>query len=569
MIQIRDLEMGFGLKTLYKGVNLFIDKRDRIGLTGPNGSGKSTLLKLIKGLIQPEEGKIEIKKGLKIAYLPQSGVILNNRTVLDETLSVFKPLFEEEEHIERDRYTIESKAKEVLSRLGFSTEEFLKSTSSQSGGYQMRIALAKILLEEPDLILLDEPTNYLDIKSIEWFESYLRNFKGTFILIAHDRYLLDTCIEKVWGIENGSIVVYKGNYSAFLKEKEQREILLEKRYKEQQREIQRKKRFIERFRAKARMASRAKSKEKMLEKMERITLPKKHKSICFRFPEAPTIYGKAIELKNISKSFGKKRIFGDVDILIKGGEKIGLFGANGEGKTTLLRIIAGELKSCSGKIWRSEKLKIAFYTQGSEDRLDENKTLIEEMEEVAEGITSQEIRDTLGAFLFSGDEIYKQIRVLSGGERTRLAIIKVLLKPSTLLLLDEPANHLDIESRMILERAIKSYKNTAIFASHDRFMIDRLADKTIKIENGEVILYPGNYSYSLQKIIEPEPLKSEVTKKAAIPKNSIKEKEKRLKKLEREYEEAKKRLNLQKARELYLEYKTLLEEIEGLKNLDL
>jgi ATP-binding cassette subfamily F protein 3 len=592
MIQLKDVEIGFGTQLLYKGVELFIGEGDKIGLVGPNGSGKTTLLKLIQGGVPYDKGRIVRKKGYRTSYLPQRRVVLKERTVMEEALSVFahivsmaedmrklesdmrkgrdldrllKKYAELQERYEKDAYTYEVKTKKVLSRLGFSEEDFSKSTQTQSGGFQMRIALAKLLLEEPDVMLLDEPTNYLDIKSIEGFENHLKGFRGAFVLVAHDRRLLDQCVTKIWSIENQRVVVDKGNYSFFVRASEKRRRGLEKRLREQQKKIEGAKRFVERFRAKSSTARRARSKERMVAKLERITLPEKPKTVRFTFPEADGIYGKALELKGISKRFGKLSVFGDVDLTIGGSERIAVFGANGQGKTTLLRIIAGHLDPTSGVIWRSRKLKTAFYTQGAEEELEDAKTIFQEIQADAQGYAPSELRNLLGRFLFSGDEINKPIKVLSGGERTRLAILRVLLRPSNFLVLDEPANHLDIRSREILEEAILSYQHTVLFAAHDRHMMDRLAAKTLKIEDGKVTLYLGNYSYATQgRCGLPETGGADAEKPERERENVRIRKKERLRELEVRYEEAKNNLDLQKARELWQEYEMVLREIERL-----
>jgi len=592
MIRLKDVEMGFGTQLLYIGVQLSISEGDKIGLVGPNGSGKTTLLKLIQGTIHPEKGTIERRKGYRTSYLPQRRVVLKERTVLEEALSVFthivnmaeemrklesamqkgrdldkllKRYAELQEKYERDAYTYESKTRKVLARLGFSEEDFSKRTQTQSGGFQMRIALAKLLLEEPEVMLLDEPTNYLDIKSIEGFENHLRGFKGAFVLVAHDRRLLDQCVEKIWSIENHRVVVEKGNYSFFVRASEKRRGRLEKRHREQQKEIEGAKRFVEKFRAKASTARRAKSREKMVAKLERIRLPGMPRTVRFTFPEADRIYGKAIELRGISKKFGKLSVFAEVDLTIGGSERIAIFGANGQGKTTLLKIIAGHLTPTSGAIWRSRKLKIAFYTQGAEEELDDAKTIFQEIQADARGYAPSELRNILGRFLFSGDDINKPVKVLSGGERTRLAILRVLLKPSNFLVLDEPANHLDIRSREILEEAVLSYQHTVLFAAHDRYMMDRLATKTLRMEDGKVTLYLGNYSYATQGRYDlSEPAGSDTEKPERERENVRARKRERLRELEAGYEEAKTNLDLQRARELWQEYEMTRREIERL-----
>ncbi len=594
MIRLRDVEMGFGAQLLYKDVELFIGENDRIGLVGPNGSGKSTLLKLITGLLEPEKGKIERKRGITISYLPQTKVVLKGRTVLEEALSGFTELRKAademrrleaemqkggdldstlkryahlQETYEREAYTCESKTRRMLAGLGFTDKDISKSTSTQSGGFQMRVALAKLLLSEPDLMLLDEPTNYLDIASIEGFEEYLRGFKGAFVLTAHDRWLLDECVVKIWATEKHRIEPFNGNYSFYVAESEKARRLLEKRKKEQEREVQKARRFVDRFGAKARTARRAKSKEKALERLERIELVNQPKAIHLKFPEAERIYGKVIATKGLSKRFGSKTVCKDVDLSLVSSERVAVLGANGQGKTTLLKMIAGQLKPSSGSVWRSQKIETAFYTQGAEEELRDQKTVLEEIQNSAMGYTASELRHILGAFLFSGDDIAKPIGVLSGGERTRLAIVKVLLRPSNLLILDEPTNHLDIRSRDVLEEAILAYSHTVLFAAHDRFMIDRLATKTLIIENGDVKLYLGNYSYTKQDNVRSS---QDVRRRGTVGRGErdrrLAEKERRVKELEREMEDAKASFDLQRARELWEEYVILRRDMKALRD---
>jgi len=593
MIQLKGVEMSFGVQVLYREVDASIDERDRIGLVGPNGSGKTTLLKLIQGVVQPEKGEIKRKRGISIAYLPQTKVVLEDRSVLEETLSAFtrvarvaeemrklekamqkrrgvgsalKRYAELQETYERYGYACEAKAKRILARLGFRNEDLSKTTATQSGGFQMRIALAKLLLQEPDVLLLDEPTNYLDIQSIEGFETYLKDFRGSFVLIAHDRRLLDGCAEKVWSIENQRLTIYKGNYSFFVEESQRRRLALEKLQKEQRREVQKTRKFIEKFRAKASTARRAKSRERMLSKREPIAAPKRPKSIHFQFEEADRIYGKVIELKDISKTYDGREIFEHVNLIVQHGERVAIFGANGEGKTTLLRIMCGWLKPSCGQIWRSGKLKIAFYSQGAEEELEEDRTIFDEIAKPAEAYGASELRNILGGFLFTGDDIYKPIRVLSGGERTRLAILKVLLTPSNLLVLDEPANHLDIRSREILEEAISVYRHTVIFAAHDRYMIDRLATKSLRIEGGRARLYMGNYSYAVQDHDESGRVTKPVRVKSRIADtDELEAQRNRLRELEEEYRTAKEMRELNRARELWEEYRMVQREIERIE----
>jgi len=638
MLRIQDLAMSFAGRELYRNVNLFIAPDSRIGLVGPNGSGKSTLFRLFKRELEPDEGTVEVQRDIRIAHLPQTGIVLKERTVLAETLSVFKDierieteqerlhsalaraalaerraLQERYAHLQAERdqagYTHEAQARKMLAELGFFDPDLDRPTSYSSGGFQVRIALAKLLLAEPDVLLLDEPTNYLDIKAIAWLQEYLQQFRGAYVLITHDRYLLDACVDRIWSIEPPLVVSYKGNYHAYAETRAARDAQQVKAAELQQKEIEKTQRFIERFRARKDTARRVKSREKMLERMEIITAPEKRKRIKFRFPEAATIYGQAVVLKDIRQSFGDKRVLSDVYLNVTGGDRIAFFGANGEGKTTLLRIIAGDLEATAGEVWRSEKLSIAFYRQGAEELLDSSLTVIEEVQKEAEGYTPLQLRTILGAFLFPGDDIYKSVNILSGGEKTRLALIKVLLRPSNLLLLDEPTNHLDIESREVLEEAISDYQSTVIFAAHDRFMIDRLATSTVAVRNGHADVFPGNYTQAVSRRPaqkQPEPVQPpaqvpSATHSARVhhqgtktPENSfvplclggktsphsvppepdpaqelrkrIQEKEVRIRQLDEDYAAAKARFDFNHARQIWVERQAIIDEVIALRN---
>jgi ATP-binding cassette subfamily F protein 3 len=640
VLRIQDLAVSFAGRELYRNVNLFVARDSRIGLVGPNGSGKSTLFRLLKRELEPDEGTVEVQRDLRIAHLPQTGIVLKERTVLVETLSVFRDVerIEEEQerlqielarvagaerndllerfaHLQAERdqagYQHEAQARKMLAELGFAEADMDKPTSYSSGGFQVRVALAKLLLSEPDVLLLDEPTNYLDIKAIAWLQNYLQAFRGAYVLITHDRYLLDACVDRIWSIEPPGITSYKGNYHTYFEARAAREAQLAKTAELQQKEIEKAERFIEKFRARKDTARRVKSKQKMLERMEVIELPEQRKRIRFRFPEAATIYGQAVVLKDVRQAFGDKPVLSDVYVNIAGGERIALFGANGEGKTTLLRIIAGDLEPLAGSVWRSEKIQIAFYRQGAEELLDPAKTVIQEVEQESEGYTTLELRTILGAFLFPGDDIYKSVSVLSGGEKTRLALIKVLLKPSNLLLLDEPTNHLDITSREVLEEAIGDYRNTVVFAAHDRYMIDRLASKTVAVRQGHADVFPGNYTYavsarpvreaaagpSADRTPPSAPAKKEspgrghdlnrrdsvsCPRPARIPRpvaspppepdpaeelrRSIQQKEARVRQLDADYEAAKAKFDFNHAREIWNERQGIIDEIIALRN---
>jgi ATP-binding cassette subfamily F protein 3 len=622
MVQLQNLTVSFTGRELYRDVDLFIAPDSRIGLVGPNGSGKSTLFRLIRRVLEPDQGTIDIRRDLRIGWLAQTGVVLKDRSALAEAMSAFKEvelldrelerleqllqkgrhdseLLDRYAHLQSDRshagFAHEAQARKILAELGFRDEDCEKPTGQSSGGFQIRVALAKLLLEEPDLLLLDEPTNYLDIKAIAWLQEYLQGFRGAYVLITHDRYLLDACVERIWSIERPKVVVYKGNYSGYCQARDERRAQLEKAALEQQKEIEKAERFIEQFRARKDTARRVKSRQKALDRMERIVLPEKRKQIRFRFPEAATIYGQVVALEHVRQSFGPLPVLADVDLIVAAGDRIGLFGANGEGKTTLLRIISGDLSPTAGSVRQSEKLQVAFYRQGAEELLDPSLSVIDEARKEAEGYTMLELRTILGAFLFPGDDIYKPVSVLSGGEKTRLALLKVLLRPSNLLLLDEPTNHLDIDSREVLEAAIADYRNTVLFAAHDRFMIDRLANKTVAVRGGHADLFPGNYTYATSgrrpkaaprpdakpaASKPPEPpaavVRPPVAKPFAPPRPpsdktarleaKIRRLEQRIRALETEFQEAKQRFDFARAREIWTERQVLIDEALSLRN---
>jgi ATP-binding cassette, subfamily F, member 3 len=527
VISLSNVSVEFGTQLLYEDVNLFVGPTDRIGLVGANGTGKSTILKLIAGLLEPSQGQVSLRKGTRVAYLAQTGAVVGDRTVLEEAMSAFSHIDEiqaemhELEHrmtdpsvaedemdailrryadlqhnFGTDAYDRQSRAEKMLKDLGFTEADFGKPVKQQSGGFQVRLALARMLLEDPDVLLLDEPTNYLDIRSIEWLQEYLASYTGAVVMIAHDRYLLDAIVRRIWGIESRKVYIFPGNYSDYLTNKDSRDDQQQRKFEDQQAFIKRTEQFIAKFKGRKDTAPRAMSRQKMLDRLERVEAPESTPTIFFRFPESDEVYGKAFELAGATKSFGAKQVLAGVDLVVGGGERIGLFGANGQGKTTLLRMIAGLLESDTGTVWRSQKTRVAYYEQGAEEKIDPDLTVLQAAAEAGAGFTENELKGVLGTFLFSGDSVDKYVRVLSGGERSRLAIVRALLTPSNLLILDEPTNHLDIQSREILFEAISRYRRTVVFAAHDRFMLDKLASKTVRVEGGEAVLFPGNYSYA-------------------------------------------------------------------------
>jgi ATP-binding cassette subfamily F protein 3 len=571
MITFNHVQKQFGTKVIFKDCSLQIGVRDRVGLIGPNGSGKTTLFRMILGEESIDDGEILIAKGVKIGHLPQEVVSFRGNTVLDEVLKSLsnitslqdkmKILEEELSSIEdpkgqerlakeygklQERYTLlggyglEAEAKRILQGLGFKEKDFGRRTDELSGGWLMRIALAKILLQSPDLLLLDEPTNHLDLTSLIWLEEFLVNYPGATVIVSHDRVFLNHLIDRIAEIEAEKIDLYYGNYDRYLEEKEARREILEATFKTQQRKIEQTERFIERFRAKNTKSSQVQSRIKMLEKIERIELPQEKKEIRFHFPAPKQSGHKVVEVKNLHKSYGQTLVYEGIDLNLNRGDKVALVGPNGAGKSTLLKILAGVLDFKEGEVILGKDVTRGYFAQHQFDILRPENTVFEELLSVATDESQTELRTLLGAFLFTGDEIEKKVSVLSGGEKSRLILAKMLLKPANFLLLDEPTSHLDIPSRNVLEIALKQFQGTICLITHDRHLINEIANKVIEIDNGVPHLYPGNYDYYLYKkqqiqseeAQEKEVRKSEIQKKQELQrkKSSYRTKEERRKK---------------------------------------
>jgi ATP-binding cassette subfamily F protein 3 len=514
-----------------------------MGLVGPNGSGKTTLFKMILGEESIDEGEILIAKGVKMGYLPQEVITFRGNNVLDEVLrglagivslqDKMKVLEEgfssiddprEQERIAKEygrlqeRYTLlggyglEAEAKRILQGLGFRELDFYRSTDELSGGWLMRIALAKILLQSPDLLLLDEPTNHLDLSSLIWLEEFLINYPGAMIIVSHDRVFLNHLIERIAEIEAQKIDLYYGDYDRYIEEKEARRHILEATYKTLQRKIEQTERFIERFRAKNTKSSQVQSRIKMLEKIERFELPEKKKEIRFHFPAPQRSGQKVIEVKNLYKSYGETLVYRGIDLNLYRGDKVALVGPNGAGKSTLLKILAGVLDFEEGEVVWGKDVTRAYFAQHQFDLLCPGNTVFEEILSIATDESQTDLRTLLGTFLFTGDEIDKKVSVLSGGEKSRLILAKMLLKPANFLLLDEPTSHLDIPSRNVLEMALKQFQGTICLITHDRHLINEIANKVIEIDKGIPHLYLGNYDDYLDKKsqIQSEEMKKEV-----------------------------------------------------------
>ncbi|MBO8429644.1 MAG: ABC-F family ATP-binding cassette domain-containing protein [Bacteroidetes bacterium] len=533
MISINNLTVAFGGFTLLNDINFHINDNDKIGLVGKNGAGKSTLLKIILGLNTPTSGKVVRPAGLQIGYLPQQMEHAKDKSVIEETLTAFSELFSMQKKIEEiseqlaqrtdyqskeyekliislneynDRVSlienepVESQAERVLVGLGFKREEFLRPTSTFSQGWNMRIELAKILLRKPDMLLLDEPTNHLDIESIEWFEDYLKNFNGAIVLISHDRKFLDNITNRTVEIMLGRIYDYKVPYSRYKILRKERIEQQRAAYENQQRMIDKTEEFIERFRYKATKSNQVQSRIKQLEKLERIEVDLEDTAaMTVKFPPAPRSGQVVFRAKDAVVGYGSKVIISGVDITIERGEKIAFVGRNGEGKTTMMRVITRELFPIEGEALLGYNVDLGYYAQNQEDILDKNDTVYDTLDKIAVGDIRTRLRDILAAFLFRGEDIDKKVAVLSGGERARLAMAKLMLKPHNLLALDEPTNHMDLLSKDILKQALLKYDGTLVIVSHDRDFLDGLVNKVYEFRDGTVKEHLGGISDFLER----------------------------------------------------------------------
>src|SRR3954467_13503771 len=525
MIQLASLSKSFGDRVLLDSVTWQIDDRERVGLSGPNGAGKTTLLKMLAGLDEPDAGQIVKPAGLTIGYLPQDGLSYTGRTLREEASMAFKPLLdmkaeiasleerlgddsashdEHEQMLTRyselqdafrrsDGYTIELKITTVLRGLGFSESDMEKKTETFSGGWQMRIALARLLLGRPGLLLLDEPTNHLDLDARNWLEEYLSDYPRAVILVSHDRFFLDAVVTRITDIGMRTLTDYVGNYSAYIRERDARMERLRQMKRDQDDEIERMEAFINRFRYQATKASQVQSRIKMLDKIVRIEIPPERKRVRFHFPQTQKSGRMVLELKHVRKAYGTTRVFDDVNLHLERGDRIALIGPNGVGKSTLMRMLSGVETPDSGTRTEGHNVVMQYFAQDEAAKLDPTLTVYQTLAGDSPLHMVPHIRTILGGFLFSGDDIEKPVRVLSGGERTRLAVARMLLRPANTLLLDEPTNHLDLDSKDVLLEALEDFGGTLIFVSHDRYFVDKLATKVIDIGGGDAVVYPGNY----------------------------------------------------------------------------
>jgi len=590
MLDIIDLSVQFTGTYLFEKVNLKINSPDRFALIGANGAGKTTFLKLIVGIIAPESGKIQKQKNTSIGYLPQEINKIAGLTLFNEVKSALRitKILNDEDDItsklkyENDPakhqnliirlgelnhqkevfnyYSIDSEIKKVLNGLGFEEKDLDRAVEEFSGGWQMRIELAKILLENHDLILLDEPTNHLDIDSLRWLINFLKNFKKALIIISHDGYFLNQITNRTLEISNRKVTIYNGKYDAYLKFKEEREIQLNAEYLSQQQKIKDTEKFIERFRYKATKAKQVQSRIKQLEKIERIEIDGAKKKLNLRFPEPERCGTVPVELISVSMNFGNLKVFTNVNLSIERGEKIAFLGPNGAGKTTLSKLIANKLKPSNGEIVIGTNTKIAYYSQQVADELNPDNNLLETLTQVSIDKTEGQLRSLLGAFLFSGDEVYKKVNVLSGGEKSRIALAKIFLTKANVIVLDEPTNHLDILSRQVLQEALLNFSGSLIIVSHDVEFIRPIADKILELSPGHIQYFYGGIDYYLSKRGENTPDNTNIVTKVS-PTSQINRKE--AKKLE-----AKKRQKLYLAtKDLKKENDLIEQQISELENL--
>jgi len=525
MIQLAGAGKRFGHKLLFENVDWLITPHDRIGLVGANGTGKSTMMKILCSLETLDYGDTTTAKGISAGYLPQDGLALSGRSVFGECIEVFADLRSmekemedltrrmseldhagaeyaqvadrfhriEHEFVTRDGYAIEAEVGTVLCGLGFPKEDWNKHTEDFSGGWQMRIALAKLLLQQPNLLLLDEPTNHLDLEARNWLEEYLGKYPHAFVVISHDRYFLDVTVNKIVEIWNRQLFTYPGNYDKYLEQKTARREQLQAAYRNQRERIEQLEVFINRFRYQATKAKQVQSRIKELEKIERIELPPEEKTIHFSFPQ-PKASGRIVaEFEGVAKSYGEKEVFQGVNFMIERGDRIALVGVNGAGKSTLLKLLAGREPLTRGEYRTGHNVLSDYFAQDQYKELDADARILDDLGDMSPRSSQTELRNLLGCFLFSEDDVFKRIGVLSGGERSRYALLRMLLQPANFLLLDEPTNHLDMRAKDVLLEALEKYTGTVVFVSHDRYFIDKLATRVFEIGDGRVEVYPGNY----------------------------------------------------------------------------
>ncbi len=538
-LQVQNIRLAFGDRDLLDGVGFTLCEKSRAALAGGNGTGKSTLLKIVCNEMASDDGSVSMTRGMRVSYLPQSDIVLGDVTVMEEVekgyyrfdqmlerqqtieaalshatdgedpQSLLVELHEIQEHLLSSGYwQRQAVMEQILKGLGFVQSDFQRQCGEFSGGWQMRIALAKLLVESPDIMLLDEPTNYLDIEARIWLKNYFKLYSGGIMIVSHDQYFLDETVNEVYELFNGKLTRYSGNYSSYLSQREMEIAALEEAYKRQAAEIERTEQFIERFRYKATKSKQVQSRIKQLEKIEPVAVPSHLKKLSFSFPPAPHSGNDVMVVEHLSKKYGEHHIFDDLSFTINKGERLAVTGRNGAGKSTLLRMLAGIDTDYTGTIRDGAGLKIGYFAQETEKTLNPSNDVIGEVESIATTADIPRLRNLLGSFLFCDDDVFKQVSVLSGGERSRLALLKILLHPANLLILDEPTNHLDINAKDMLLQALKAYDGTMVFVSHDSYFIERIATKILYLSEDPPEFFQGDYHYFSWKLEQKEGVSS-------------------------------------------------------------